>query len=138
MDSIVRRSIVCGSCGVSVTLYDLVCPHCKSNLEPMTEAEYRLPSSKSNEHALSDSESIKPFLDRFGDFRHFRVSDVDDFESVLKNIRDHGYIFRYFIYDLQSLTRHFRAICREDSTDNREKHLEILKRLEAVYISLTT
>lgn len=136
--TIIRRTIKCESCGTSVTMYDEKCPSCNSDFEPAEAFIHRLPGSRSNEHALEDSELIKPFVDFYLSFHSVRPRDIDNLFPVLEILRDHKYKFRDYILETMSLSLHMRSICQVDTKDRRETYLEILKRLEAIYTSLTT
>ncbi len=138
MDSIVRPTINCGACGESVGYYDEKCSACGSHLIPLATLMYTLPSAKNHENAQADSELIKPFLDQLEDFHDFRVTDVDELLEVIKIIRDHNYVYRLYIIDILSLAKHFRGVCRNKDQETRDTYLELYKRIDAVYNSLTS
>ncbi len=138
MDSLIRRTITCGACGSTVTMYDDVCGHCKSNLEPIGGLKHKLPSSRDNEFALADSEGLRYHVELFGELGGVYPDQIDHLNEVLKPMWKHGYKYRVYLLELSSLIGDYRCICMEQSTKRREMHLEIFKMLEAVYNSLTT
>lgn len=135
--TVLRRSISCEACGGPVGIYDESCPYCQTQFEPLGDVQHRLPSARTNPNAKHDSELLKPFLDQFDNFCGARPSDMDELYVVLKSIRNHGYPYRDYLLEFISLSVHFRHICLENDQESRTAHLEILKRLEAIYASLT-
>lgn len=135
--ALTRRAIVCESCGGSVSLYDEFCPYCGVYLEPLEGMRHRLPSAKTSSYAAEDAVLIKPFVELYVDFGYILPSKLDVLSDILITLRGHQYVYREYIIDLMSLVSHHRSVCLEHDKDCRETHLEILKRLEAVYNSLT-
>lgn len=134
----IRRTIECEACGGPVGLYEDTCPYCGSSLTPLSEIKHRLPSVKSHPHAANDATMLKPFIDQCLMFQIVYPSEIDELWKILDQIRDHNYPFREYILDLTSLVSHFRSVCLKNGQARRDTHLEVLKRLEALYASFTT
>ncbi len=138
MHTLVRRVIVCGSCGGHITLYDIKCPYCGNTLEPLGDTRHVLPHSIESPYAVSDAQAIKPHLEELERFQSFRPVDVDDLYKAIDPLRHHQYPYREYIIDTLSLIVHFRSICTDyHGKDTRDIYLEIYKRVEAIYHSLT-
>lgn len=137
MEAQVRRVVVCGSCGGHITLYDLVCPYCGNLLEPVGDVKHVLPHATNNPYAIEDAIAIKPHLESIGKFYGMYPDQIDWLADVIRPLREHKYPYREYIIDLLSLVAHFRSVCLDKRKDTRETHLEIYKRLDAIYNSLT-
>lgn len=135
---LVRRTVVCEACGAQVGLNDEECVYCGSQFEPLEKDPSRLPSAKRSQYAAKDAVLLKYHIDKFADLDDFYPDNVDDLIASLRILRDHQYQFRDYILDLFMLIGHFRSICMEDSQDKRQTYLDVYKRLEAIYASLTT
>lgn len=137
MEYMVRRVIICGSCGGPITQYDYVCPYCSNVLEPSENSKHVLPHVTYNSYSATDSAAIKPHLDYLGEFNTLCPVGIDELTNSVWPLKDHRYPYREYIIDLLSLIARFRSICGKGSAETREVHLEIYKRLDAIYNSLT-
>ncbi|MBP7927801.1 hypothetical protein KAZ57_01500 [Patescibacteria group bacterium] len=134
---LIRRTIVCGACGGKVTLYDQECPYCNAELEPTDDAKHMLPDSSANPHAAQDALAIQSYVDLFERQIQWYPMEIDGLIEVIRALKNHNYRYRMYIIELIQLAMHFRSICLDDNKKTRETHLEIYKRLDAIYISLT-
>ncbi|KKT72107.1 MAG: hypothetical protein UW68_C0048G0006 [Candidatus Collierbacteria bacterium GW2011_GWB1_44_6] len=135
---VVRRTIYCEACGGSAGLEEEKCPYCGSFFESFEKDPNKLPSAKDHKNAREDAKRIKLFIDSFLSFRGFWPVDIDELSQTIKELTNHRYPFTDYARELLMLTFHFRLICTDNSKEKRETYLEILKKLEAIYTSLTT
>ncbi len=136
MDAKIRRVLTCGACGAAVTFYHIKCPYCHCGLEPAGDILHILPSANDNSHAASDAKDIEPYLESLGEFDSYYPDQIDWLIKAVKPLREHRYLYREYIIDLLSLIGHFRSVCLDGTKDTRETHLEVYKRLDAIYNSL--